>query len=77
MNNCPRTRSAAPQCGSGDVKARGLVAGVGAGCFPQLYEALAPAEGGVSKGAGSRTPRAGREGILRYAAPPLLRMREV
>ena len=43
MNNCPRTRGAAPQCGSGDVKARGLVAGVGAGCFPQLCEALAPA----------------------------------
>ena len=31
------------QCGSGDVKAKGLVAGVGAGCFPQLYAALAPA----------------------------------
>ena len=31
------------QCGSGDVKAKGLVAGVSAGCFPQLYAALAPA----------------------------------
>ena len=32
MNECPnRPRSAAPQCGSGDVKAKGLVAGVGAG----------------------------------------------
>lgn len=29
------------QCGSGQVKARGLVAGVEAGCFPQLYAALA------------------------------------
>jgi sulfur relay (sulfurtransferase) complex TusBCD TusD component (DsrE family) len=29
------------QCGSGAVKARGLVDGVGAGCFPQLYGALA------------------------------------
>ena len=28
------------QCGTGDVKARGLVHGVLAGCFPQLYEAL-------------------------------------
>ena len=28
------------QCGSGDVKAKGLVDGVTAGCFPQLYEAL-------------------------------------
>ena len=28
------------QCGSGDVKAKGLVDGVAAGCFPQLYEAL-------------------------------------
>ncbi len=28
------------QCGSGDVKARGLVDGVVAGCFPQLYNAL-------------------------------------
>ena len=28
------------QCGSGDVKARGLVEGVVAGCFPQLYSAL-------------------------------------
>ena len=28
------------QCGSGDVKARGLVDGVVAGCFPQLYTAL-------------------------------------
>ena len=31
------------QCGSGDVTAKGLVAGVSAGCFPQLYTALAPA----------------------------------
>ncbi len=29
-------------CGSGDVKAKGLVDGVQAGCFPQLYEALGP-----------------------------------
>tara|TARA_B100002052_G_C15443558_1_gene402413 strand:- start:19 stop:396 length:378 start_codon:yes stop_codon:yes gene_type:complete len=28
------------QCGSGDVKAKGLVEGVVAGCFPQLYQAL-------------------------------------
>ena len=28
------------QCGSGDVKAKGLVEGVVAGCFPQLYSAL-------------------------------------
>jgi sulfur relay (sulfurtransferase) complex TusBCD TusD component (DsrE family) len=32
------------QCGSGNVKAKGLVAGVVAGCFPQLYEALAGAQ---------------------------------
>ena len=29
------------QCGSGAVKAKGLVEGVSAGCFPQLYGALA------------------------------------
>lgn len=29
------------QCGSGQVKAKGLVEGVHAGCFPQLYGALA------------------------------------
>jgi sulfur relay (sulfurtransferase) complex TusBCD TusD component (DsrE family) len=28
------------QCGKGDVKAKGTVEGVTAGCFPQLYEAL-------------------------------------
>lgn len=28
------------QCGSGEVKAKGLVDGVVAGCFPQLYGAL-------------------------------------
>ena len=28
------------QCGSGEVKAKGLVDGVQAGCFPQLYTAL-------------------------------------
>ena len=28
------------QCGSGDVKAKGLVDGVVTGCFPQLYQAL-------------------------------------
>jgi sulfur relay (sulfurtransferase) complex TusBCD TusD component (DsrE family) len=28
-------------CGRGEVKAKGCVAGVVAGCFPQLYEALA------------------------------------
>ena len=32
------------QCGSGNVKAKGLVDGVVAGCFPQLYEALAGAQ---------------------------------
>ncbi len=31
------------QCGLGQVKPKGLVEGVVAGCFPQLYEALAPA----------------------------------
>ena len=30
------------QCGKGDVKAKGTVAEVQAGCFPQLYAALAP-----------------------------------
>ena len=30
------------QCGKGDVKAKGMVAGVQAGCFPQLYAAFAP-----------------------------------
>ena len=30
------------QCGKGEVKAKGMVDGVHAGCFPQLYEALAP-----------------------------------
>ncbi len=29
------------QCGSGQVKPKGLVEGVQAGCFPQLYGALA------------------------------------
>ena len=29
------------QCGSGEVKPNGLVDGVQAGCFPQLYQALA------------------------------------
>jgi len=28
------------QCGSGEVKAKGLVDGVVAGCFPQLYQEL-------------------------------------
>ena len=28
------------QCGSGQVKAKGFVEGVQAGCFPQLYTAL-------------------------------------
>ena len=28
------------QCGTGQVKAAGLVEGVVAGCFPQLYDAL-------------------------------------
>jgi sulfur relay (sulfurtransferase) complex TusBCD TusD component (DsrE family) len=28
------------ECGSGNVKAKGLVEGVVAGCFPQLYAAL-------------------------------------
>lgn len=32
------------QCGSGAVKAKDVVAGVQAGCFPQLYSALAPAQ---------------------------------
>ena len=31
------------QCGKGEVTAKGMVAGVQAGCFPQLYAALAPA----------------------------------
>ena len=31
------------QCGSGEVMPKDVVAGVHAGCFPQLYEALAPA----------------------------------
>ena len=31
------------QCGSGEVQAKGCVAGVVAGCFPQLYEALSAA----------------------------------
>ena len=30
------------QCGKGEVKAKGTVTGVQAGCFPQLYAALAP-----------------------------------
>ncbi len=30
------------QCGSGEVKSKGLVDGVVAGCFPQLYSALGP-----------------------------------
>lgn len=30
------------QCGKGEVKPRGIVEGVHAGCFPQLYAALAP-----------------------------------
>jgi sulfur relay (sulfurtransferase) complex TusBCD TusD component (DsrE family) len=30
------------QCGKGEVKPRGIVQGVHAGCFPQLYAALAP-----------------------------------
>ena len=30
------------RCGKGDVTAKGTVAGVQAGCFPQLYAALAP-----------------------------------
>lgn len=29
------------QCGLGQVQPKGLVAGVGAGCFPQFYAALA------------------------------------
>lgn len=29
------------QCGKGQVRPKGLVEGVQAGCFPQLYEALA------------------------------------
>lgn len=31
------------QCGKGQVTPRGTVEGVLAGCFPQLYDALAPA----------------------------------
>ena len=30
------------QCGRGEVTAKGTVAGVQVGCFPQLYAALAP-----------------------------------
>ena len=29
------------QCGTGEIKAKGTVEGVIAGCFPQLYKALA------------------------------------
>ncbi len=29
------------QCGTGEVQAQGMVDGVVAGCFPQLYQALA------------------------------------
>jgi sulfur relay (sulfurtransferase) complex TusBCD TusD component (DsrE family) len=32
------------ECGTGSVKAKGLVEGVVCGCFPQLYEALAKAK---------------------------------
>jgi len=32
------------ECGTGSVKAKGLVEGVVCGCFPQLYEALAKAQ---------------------------------
>jgi len=31
------------QCGTGEVKAKDVVDGVRAGCFPQLYAALGPA----------------------------------
>ena len=31
------------QCGSGEVTPKNVVDGVHVGCFPQLYEALAPA----------------------------------
>ena len=31
------------QCGTGEVKPKGLAEGVAVGCFPQLYEALASA----------------------------------
>ncbi|MEM8791674.1 MAG: SaoD/DsrE family protein [Pseudomonadota bacterium] len=31
------------QCGSGEVTPKGVVDGVGVGCFPQLYQALGPA----------------------------------
>ncbi|MEL6361255.1 MAG: SaoD/DsrE family protein [Pseudomonadota bacterium] len=31
------------QCGTGEVTPKDVVAGVHVGCFPQLYEALAPA----------------------------------
>ena len=31
------------QCGSGEVTPKDMVNGVHVGCFPQLYEALAPA----------------------------------
>lgn len=33
------------QCGSGEVTPKGLVKGVGVGCFPQLYAALSDVEG--------------------------------
>ena len=36
------------QCGSGEVKAKGMCDGVVAGCFPQLYGALGNA--GFAKG---------------------------
>ncbi|MEK9741321.1 MAG: SaoD/DsrE family protein [Flavobacteriaceae bacterium] len=31
------------QCGSGDVTPKGMIDGALVGCFPQLYQALAPA----------------------------------
>ncbi|MEM9369712.1 MAG: SaoD/DsrE family protein [Pseudomonadota bacterium] len=31
------------QCGTGEVTPKDVVAGVGVGCFPQLYAALGPA----------------------------------
>ncbi len=32
------------ECGTGSVKAKGMVAGVVCGCFPQFYDALADAK---------------------------------
>ena len=47
------------QCGSGQVRAKGFVKGVVAGCFPELYEALggSPPDQVITWGTG-HVPRA-------------------